>query len=198
FIGFKASLPMTAAFFLPEWAVHAIAIGGLLALFTSLNAMLLIFPHELYVMAKDRAVSTLFLMKLKRFNTPYVSLILVGFITITLIHLGFSGTAFATMTVAGFLLGSMLMGFSALNIFKKANAQYEAAAVRLPKRLLIGFTVLGIFSSFIFAILAVLEEPLVGIMVIGVGIFGILYSWIYIKDENTRNLDIDEFFHKIE
>src|SRR5699024_3750329 len=99
FIGFKASLPMTAAFFLPEWAVHAIAIGGLLALFTSLNAMLLIFPHELYVMAKDRAVSTLFLMKLKRFNTPYVSLILVGFITITLIHLGFSGTAFATMTV---------------------------------------------------------------------------------------------------
>src|SRR5699024_10194296 len=117
FINFSASLPMAAAFFLPEWGVHVIAIGGLLAIFTSLNAMLLIFPHELSVMAQDRTVPKIFMLKIKKFDTPFVSLLLVGFMTVILIRVGLSATTFTTMTVTGFLFGSMLMGVSALHIF---------------------------------------------------------------------------------
>lgn len=194
FINYSASLPMTAAFFLPEWAVHVIAIGGLLAIFTSLNAMLLIFPHELSVMAKDRTVPKIFMLKLKRNDTPFISLLLVGFITIAFIQIGFSATVFATMTVTGFLLGSMLMGVSALHIFSKAKNQYETSIVKIPKRLLILCSVLGIVSSFVFIVLAVLQEPLAGIMALGVGIFGIVYSNMYIQKPHSENLDIDKFF----
>lgn len=193
FIGFSASLPMAAAFFLPEWAVHAIAIGGLLALFTSLNAMLLIFPHELYVMAQDQVVPSIFMRRLKRFRTPYLALLLVGFMTIMFISIGFSETLFATMTVIGFLLGSMLMGVAALHIFKKARSSYEKASVKIPRIMLITFTMLGIISSFIFTILAVLKEPLIGIIALGIGIFGVLYSAIYVSKDRDGLLDIDYY-----
>lgn len=193
FIGFSASLPMTATLFLPEWAVHVIAIGGLLAIFTSLNAMLLIFPHELSIMAKDRVVPKIFMSQLKRFTTPYVSLLLVGFITIMLIGIGFSATVFATMTVIGFLLGSALLGISALRIFIKAKEQYETAIVKIPQPLFIIFTLLGIATSLIFATFAVLQEPLVGMMALAVGVFGILYSNVYIKVPHVKRLNIDLF-----
>jgi len=196
FISFTASLPMAATYFLPDLGVHVIAVGGLLALFTSLNAMLLIFPHELYVMAQDRSVSPLFLVKVKRFNTPYFSLILVGFMTITLIHLGFSERVFATMTVIGFLLASILMGFASLKIFSKAQAPYEAATVKIPKPLLLFFSVLGIGCSLLFTVFAFIDEPLVGFMAMAVGLFGVLYSVVYMRGRSEGNLAIDKYFEK--
>lgn len=197
FIGFRASLPMAAAFFLPEWAVHVIAIGGLLAIFTSLNAMLLIFPHELSVMAKDRAVSPIFMSTHKKFKTPYISLLSIGLITIVLIRLGFTGTVFATMTVVGMLLGSVLLGCAALCIFKKAPKLYEAAPVKVPKVLFVISTVLGIVSSFIFTVVAVLDVPLVGVMALAIGIFSILYSCFYVKEGGRQKLNIDDRFNKM-
>lgn len=195
FIGFRASLPMAATFFLPEWAVHVLAIGGLLALFTSLNAMLLIFPYELSVMADDGVVSSLFQVRLKRFRTPYFSLIVVGFMTLTLIHIGFEETVFATMTVVGFLLGSIVMGISGLQLFKKAKKPYENAPIQIKKPLFITFSLLGIASSVVFLSFAVIENPLVGMMAFAIGLFGIVYRQVYVKTPHEKRLEIDRYIN---
>lgn len=193
FIYFRASLPMAASYFLPSWAVHSIALAGLLALFTSLNAMLVIFPQELFIMAKDGVVSRLFQVKLKRFDTPYFSLILVGFITMTLLHLGINETMFATMSVVGFLLASILMGAAALQIFKKTKGAYQVAPLTIPKPILISSCLLGIMTSSIFLIFAVAEEPLVGLMALLIALFGIVYRWVYVKSSRKKIFAIDEY-----
>lgn len=198
FVGFSASLPMAAILFLPQWTVNIIAIGGLFAIFTSLNAILLVIPQELYIMGKDGTVSKLFTIRHKKFDTPYVPLILVGILTIVLILLGTPETVFATMTVAGLLLGGSLMGLAALQIFRKTPHLYEKSAVKIPKPLLITFSILGIISSLIFTLLAMLDAPIVGVMVLAVAIFSIVYSHLHIKSQNISELHFDEDMQQAE
>ncbi|MFD1206606.1 APC family permease [Sporosarcina contaminans] len=189
FISFTTSLPMAASLFLPGWVVTFIAIGGLLAIFTTLNAIMLIIPHEFVVMAKEGVVSKHFARKHKSFGTPYLSLLIVNGITIVLIVSGISETVFATMTVAGLLLSGIVMGMSALNIFKKMPDLYEKAALRIPKPILIACSFLGIVSSLLFTFLAVMDAPIVGAMALALAIIGVIYSKIVKVDILTDSLN---------
>lgn len=190
FIGFSASIPMTAELFLPNWIVNFIALGGLLAIFTTLNAILLVIPQELYVMGKEGVFSQQFTKQHRRFQSPYISLIAIGFITMFLLITGLSETTFATMTIVGLLLGGVLMGFSALKIFKKAPKLYENSAVKIPKPLLILLSIFGIISSLLFALLAILDVPIVGALVLGIAVIAIVYCKV--KDINNNRFGFNE------
>ncbi|KIO66647.1 hypothetical protein B4064_2184 [Caldibacillus thermoamylovorans] len=101
-----------------------------------------------------------------------------------LIISGISETVFATMTIAGLLISGLIMGFSALKIFKKASREYEHAIIRIPKPLLITFSILGIISSFLFTVLAILDAPVVG----GLAIVLIVFTMIYSRKKNLSIL----------
>lgn len=195
FVGFSASIPMTAGLFLPTWVVNFIAIGGLLAIFTTLNAIMLVIPQELAVMGHEGVISKLFTKKHKKFGTPYVSLILISMASMILVIAGISETVLATMTIAGLLISGIIMGVSALKIFNKVPKEYEHAAIKIPKPLLVAFSLLGIISSFLFTILAILDAPVVGILAVVVIIFTIIYSkWkkVSLLSHSDFNESIDE------
>jgi basic amino acid/polyamine antiporter, APA family len=184
FIGFSASIPMTASLFLPNWVVDLIAVGGFLAIFTTLNAIMLVIPQELAVMGNEGVISKLVTKKHQKFGTPYISLVLLSVVPMILIISGISETVFATMTIAGLLISGLIMGFSALKIFKKASREYEHAIIRIPKPLLITFSILGIISSFLFTVLAILDAPVVG----GLAIVLIVFTMIYSRKKNLSIL----------
>lgn len=184
FIGFSASIPMTASLFLPNWVVDLIAVGGFLAIFTTLNAIMLVIPQELAVMGNEGVISKLFTKKHKKFGTPYISLVLISIVPMILIIFGISETVFATMTIAGLLISGLIMGVSALKIFKKAGQEYEHAVIKIPKPLLITFSILGIISSFLFTVLAILDAPVVG----GLAIVLVVFTMIYSRKKNLSIL----------
>ncbi len=94
------------------------------------------------------------------------------------------------MTIVGLLLGGVLMGFSALKIFKKAPKLYENSAVKIPKPLLILLSIFGIISSLLFALLAILDVPIVGALVLGIAVIAIVYCKV--KDINNNRFGFNE------
>lgn len=127
-------------------------------------------------MGKEGVISKLFTKKHKKFGTPYISLVLLSIVPMILIISGISETVFATMTIAGLLISGLIMGVSALKIFKKAGREYEHAVIKIPKPLLITFSILGIVSSFLFTVLAILDAPVVGVLAIVLIVFTMIYS----------------------
>ncbi|WP_431026695.1 APC family permease [Lysinibacillus sp. LZ02] len=188
FIAFTASLPMAAEKFLPQWLVNFIAIGGIMAIATTINAIFLVIPEELRVMAEHRDISPIFKKVHAKFNTPYVSILTIGIIAIVLILLGVSSTILTTMTVVGLLIGSIFMGTSMLFVLKKHKHIYENAQIKIPKPVLIVCCVLGILTSAFFMLIAFLDAPFVAVVAVAL----VIITFIYMKIKKPSSVSEEE------
>ncbi len=189
FIGFAASLPMTAQLFLPEWLVNFIAIGGILAIVTTMNAVLIVIPEELAVMAEHKVIHPIFGQYHPKFGSPVASLLLIGVLAIGLIVCGISGTVFSTMTVVGLLMGSIFMGVTMLSVMKNEPELYASASMKLPKSIIYLCSILGVTTSFLFTIIAILDAPIVGVLAIMLIVSSILYMKVR---KSSINLQMTE------
>ncbi|WP_243292041.1 APC family permease [Bacillus sp. FJAT-47783] len=172
------SIPLMASKFLPSWIVMFIGLGGIMAIATTLNAAMMVFPQELLAIAKDQLVSEKFLTEHKKYGTPTLGLFTGAIISIILLVMKVDITTFATMVVIGFLLASVFTGFGARRAPKRYPDLYNSSIILISPKWLTFFCWSGIITSLFFSILAAMDAPLVGgIYLLLVMLSALYYRW---------------------
>lgn len=109
---------VAARTFLPEWGVSIIAIAALLAMATTINAIMLMAAREGLAWSRDQLVPSVFSRISKRFNTPEIAILLT-----------------TVLSVAGVIAAAQLSKYALMVVFALMFIQgLGAVAVwRLPK-----------------------------------------------------------------
>ncbi len=85
--GSETAMTDAAEQFLPHWGPIALGMGGIVATLTSLNTALLSATREAFTLSRDGMWPRV-LSRMGRFRTPYVSVLLIGFIVMAVAAIG--------------------------------------------------------------------------------------------------------------
>ncbi len=114
-----APVGTAAALFLPSGIANIIALGALLATATSINAGLLAPSREIYALAQNAQLPTIFGHVHPRFNTPVWAVLGIGGLTFLAVLLGTTITQYAMLTVLGIMIVQILAAIAVLSFPSK-------------------------------------------------------------------------------
>lgn len=171
-----ASVAEAAGVFLPAPLVLFISIGALFATVTTINAVMMTIPGDFEGLAKEGIFSRK-LMDKRTNNTAIFPITVMSILAIIGILTGFSPDFFATITIVGLLLNTVILGIALWFLPKKEKSAYENAPFRFNKLTLKIAIILGVTLNLIFILLAVLDFPIViALFIIWIGIGLILHK----------------------
>jgi len=172
----EASVPTAAAVFLPGWAQVILGIGALLAVATTINAVLMTFARDFIVLGETGFLSDAF-CRINKNGTPYYALTTLTVFALLLIVLQMDIDLLSLIVVFGFLGGSIMCGIACWFLPKKYPELYENSAVKIPKAILKASIILGVLLNIGFILLAGMDVPWIFGLVAGL----VIIAWIFSK-----------------
>src|SRR5690625_4337087 len=127
-------------------------------------------PGDFTALAKEGIFSKKLMSKSVN-NTHIFPVVFLAVLAITGILTGLSSDFFATITIVGLLLNTVVLGIAVYNLPKKDEEAYMNAPFRMKKGLLRTSVVIGVLLNITFIILAVLDYPVI-ILLFAVWIVG--------------------------
>lgn len=171
-----ASVAEAAGVFLPAPLVLFISIGALFATLTTINAVMMTIPGDFEGLAKEGIFSQK-LMDKKTNNTAIFPITAMSILAMIGILTGFNPDFFATITIVGLLLNTVILGIALWSLPKKEKLAYENAPFKFNKLTLKIAVILGVTLNVIFIILAVLDFPIViALFIVWIGIGLVLHK----------------------
>lgn len=155
-----ASVAEAARIFLNPTLVLFISIGALFATVTTINAVYITIPGDFKALAKEGIFSKR-MTALEMNDTPFwpITILLatgaIGILT------GLSADFFATITIVGLLLNTVILGVALWRLPKKEKEAYESAQFKIKPGLLRFTIVIGILLNTMFILLAVVDFPII-------------------------------------
>lgn len=155
-----ASVAEAAQKFLSPPFVLFISVGALFATVTTINALFMTIPGDYEALSKEGIFSRK-LMTIKTNNTavfPITTMLVFGTVGI---FTGFSVDFFATITIVGLLLNTIILGFALWKLPTREKEAYDNAPYKINPGLLRLIIVIGVILNVVFMILAVLDVPII-------------------------------------
>lgn len=165
-----ASVAEAAEIFLPAPVILFISIGALFATVTTINAVIMTIPGDFAALANEGIISEK--MVSKRVNNALVIPIsILTFVAIAGVLSGLSVDYFATITIVGLLLNTVIIGFAVYQLPKKEPELYNNAPFKMKPGTIRFVVYIGVFLNIAFILLAVLDVP---------SIIGVYIIWIVV------------------
>lgn len=155
-----ASVAEAAQVFLSPSFVLFISIGALFATVTTINAVFMTIPGDFQALGKE-GIFNLVVMNKEVNRTPLFPITFMLIVATAGIFSGFSVDFFATITIVGLLLNTVILGFALWKLPTKEKEAYENAPYKINKSVLRVAIVLGVILNTAFILLAVLDLPLI-------------------------------------
>lgn len=155
-----ASVAEAAGVFLPAPLVLFISIGALFATVTTINAVMMTIPGDFEGLAKE-GIFNRELMEKRTNNTAVFPITAMSLLAIIGILTGYSPDFFATITIVGLLLNTVILGIALWFLPKKEKLAYEQAPFKFNQLSLKIAIIIGVTLNLIFILLAVLDFPIV-------------------------------------
>ncbi len=127
----SAPMATAAATFLPGPVAAFISLGALLAAATSLNGILLGQSRDLFALARDQILPTVFGRLHPTCRTPYVAIGALGMLSLGGILMSASITEYATLAVLGFMTFQIFSGVGVYLLPIRSPERFAQAQFRL-------------------------------------------------------------------
>jgi APA family basic amino acid/polyamine antiporter len=172
----KGALAVVSQSFLPPWAVIIVKFGALLAMLTSMNAVLATSPKEVYVLARDKIFPSWLAVTNRSFKTPHMSIVAVTVLVIIGILLGAKIEEYAFISVMGVMLIHIIVAIGVLRLQKRLPEQYQKAPFKLEGFWAYFWPVGVIIIALIYILLGFTEAPhAVGFFFIAIAMGAFVY-----------------------
>lgn len=181
-----ASVAEAAQKFLSPSIVLFISIGALFATVTTINALFMTIPGDYEALSKERIFNQK-VMKIQTNGTavfPITSMIVFGTVGV---FSGFNVDFFATITIVGLLLNTIILGFALWNLPSREEKAYENAPYKIKRSTLRPIIVTGIILNVIFVVLSLLDVPIIAMIFIIWIVVGLLAHRRKIKNVTVAN-----------
>ena len=173
-----APVGTAASLFLPSGIANIIALGALLATATSINGGVLAPARDVYALARDDQLPTLFGHVHPRFNTPVWAIVAIGSVTFLAVLLGTTITQYAMLTVLGAMIVQILVALAVLRFpthISDRLRQTDFTLIGWLRVLACGGLIVYSLGFFVYI---VLDNPLaaggfLAVLVLG----GVYYHW---------------------
>lgn len=155
-----ASVAEAAQKFLNPSIVLFISVGALFATVSTINALFMTIPGDYEALSKEKIFNKR-LMGIKVNGTaifPITSMLLFAIIGI---FSGFSVDFFATITIVGLLLNTIILGFALWKLPTSEKNAYEAAPFKIKTSLLRMIIIMGVLLNLIFIVLSIIDVPII-------------------------------------
>lgn len=161
--------------FLPQWGVNFLALGALMAMATTVNAMILMGAREIYAWSSDQLIPAVFMRVHPRYKTPEVTIFLIALLSIIGVLFSADLEKYALMVVFGLMVVQLLGAFAVFRMPKTAPDIFARAGIRFSP-FWRWFTWIGCIIVFtgIFAF-GFLADYRTGLVFMGIYLFAILY-----------------------
>ncbi|MBW2366349.1 MAG: amino acid permease [Deltaproteobacteria bacterium] len=183
--------------FLPSWAVGYLWISALLAMATSVNAIMMLAAREALVLSRDKILPH-FLSRINpRFKTPEGALLFITVLSLAGVLVSADLERYALIVVLALMVLQMLGASAVFRMPRVAADIYEKAEIRF-NRFWQAFTWVGCMVLFggIF-VFSFQEDPKTGLIFIGIYALGFVYWQVRKAHLKKRNIDIEKELKKI-
>jgi APA family basic amino acid/polyamine antiporter len=187
---------VAAGKFLPVWVVNFIAIGALLAIATSVNALIMMGSREIYAWSKDQIVPSVFQRINPKYKTPEATILIIMVFSVIGVLFEADLERYAIIVVFA-LMAVQILGSTAVFLMpKKAPEIYEKAQIRFSP-FWRWFTWIGCMILFVgIFIYSFLADTRSGILFISIWILSIVYWFIRKAALKKRGISLVEGLKK--
>lgn len=172
-----------ATHFLPEWIIVALVISIIAAAATTVNGLILGYSRDILVIAEAKILPIFLSQKNKRFNTPTNAIIAYTLLSVLVVLLGSGVEQYALVAVIGLLLQQLFIAVSLFRVPKIMKEEYEQAEFKLSRSVINIVSVLLFLISAAFIIMHIFNNPIIGLLIIGVLTLG---SLIYLISNKVK------------
>jgi APA family basic amino acid/polyamine antiporter len=171
----KVAVLDTALYYLPRWTTHYINLAAFSAAITSVNAVFLAVPRELFALSENGILPKWFMKyNPQRQNFP-ISIAVVAIAGALLSLLNLNPDIWGMFCVAGLLGANALISMGTLRLFALFPDKVANAPLKLKKSWVYPSSILSALFSFAFALMAFyFYKPIVLVFAIVVLITGLL------------------------
>lgn len=180
-----ASIVEAGAGFLPNSVVVFISIGALFATITTINAIFMTLPGDFMALTDEKIFNQRW-MSFRLRKEPIFPILFMGGLAMLGVLTGLSVDYFATITIVGLLLNTVVLGVAVYQLPKKEPFAYQQAAFKIPVPLLKGVVIFGVFFNVIFIVLALLDAPSIAVLFIGWLLIGLFVHHRSIQQVNRN------------
>ena len=186
-----ATAILTAAgTFLPQWGVNFLAMGALLAMATTVNAMILMGAREIFAWSNDKLIPDVFKRIHPKYKTPEITILLIAVLSIVGVLFSADLEKYALMVVFGLMVVQLLGAFAVFRMPARAPEIFAAAGIRFSA-FWRWFTWIGCLIFFVgIFVFGFLADYVTGLVFIGIWSVSILYWFIRKKYLAGKGIDI--------
>jgi APA family basic amino acid/polyamine antiporter len=173
-------------------------VGALFAIATTINAVYMIAPKYLLVLASDDVFPARFAAVNDRFGTPHWGLAFIYAVSMIFVFSPLSLQRYSTLMAFGSILLVIPVMVSAISLVRNEPAAYETAPVRVPPRLLVGISATAVVVNLALLGLLASQEPRAfgvwaGLVACG-GLYYAARSWYLTESGVALSERMDEVF----
>lgn len=175
-LGGEAALALAARQFLPWWGEYVVAAGAVFAVVTTVNTTLLVFSRTLMRASRDDILPSQLSSVHPRFETPQYAVLLLGLPPFVLVPLADRIVGLAAFIGLASLTAYFFCAVGLWNLPHEFPDHYERAPFRLRRYRGLLLAVLGgAVATAAFWLVALLQAPAVGLVLIGWFVVGYAY-----------------------
>ena len=172
-LGHPNDVGTAAARFLPPWAASVVVAGALFAVVTTVNTSLLVASRTVMRAGRDGILPEALAYVDPRFDTPVVSLLVLGIPPLFLVPIADELVGLAAFIGLASLTAYFFSAVGLWNLPREFPEHYESAAFRLERgRGLLVAVVAGALVTAAFWVVSLLRLPAVGAVLVGWFVLG--------------------------
>jgi APA family basic amino acid/polyamine antiporter len=188
----QGTLIDVAAVFFPSWVLLFLNILILIAIASTIHAILLAYSRNLFSAARDHMLPTFIAKISKKYKTPQysISIFIIGAIVLLLFQASIIDLSIVT-SFTGSIAG-MLIAYFPIRLEKKFPGLFEKSKFHLKRRVLLIFVVFNLVYAILSIILMAIISPMA--VLISFIFYGcaILYFFIRRAWLRKKGIDLDE------
>lgn len=162
--------------FFPDTVITAMVISIVAAAATTVNGLILGYSRDIMVIAEAKFFPEMLARKTEKFNTPANAIIAYTLFSVIVVCLGSGVEQYALVAVIGLLLQQMFLAVSLYRVPTVMKDAYENAEFKLSRQVIKVVSVLLFLISGAFIMMHVINNPMFGVMIIGVfGVGALIY-----------------------
>ena len=173
--------------FFPEWLISALVVSIIVAAATTVNGLILGYSRDILVIAEAKVFPVILSKRSKKYKTPIYAIVAYTALSVAAISTGSDIEDYALVAVMGLLLQQLFISVSLFRLPKVMQSEYDNAEFKLNKPLLFSIAVLLFIISFGFIVMMVMQEPVFGLLILGVLGVGSLYYLFRTKSKGNSN-----------
>lgn len=148
-----ASVPAAAGLFLPQWAVLFIIVGAVFAVATTINAIMMALPREMWILGQEGFLPSWIGSRWSRTDAPVPALTVITVLSLLGVVAGATVSWLGGLAVVGFMISYALAGIASVRLPGRLPSAYQSATFRISPGPL---GAIGLVSAILCALMGIL------------------------------------------